>query len=93
MDTKWAYVVKRKADGTIDEYKARKVGTGFTQIEAINYDETYAQMIRLETLKILLIIALHREWEMKQWDVVVAYLQAQLHNDIYISDINEEGQT
>jgi len=38
-------LVKRKADGTIEKYKARKVGRGFTQEEDINYDETYAQMM------------------------------------------------
>jgi len=42
VDTKWVYLVKRKADGTIEKYKARKVGRGFTQQEGINYDETYA---------------------------------------------------
>jgi len=42
VDTKWVYLVKRKADGTIEKFKARKVGRGFTQEEGINYDETYA---------------------------------------------------
>ena len=93
VDTKWVYVVKRKPDGTIDKYKARKVGRGFTQIAWINYDETYAHMMLPESLKILLVIALHRGWEVKQWDVVAAYLPAQLHHDVYISDTNEEGET
>jgi len=87
------YLVKRKTDGTIEKYKARKVSRGFTQEEGINYDETYAQMMRTETLKILLVIALHREWAIRQWDVVAAYLQALLKYDIYITDINEEGET
>ena len=47
--------------------------------------------MRVETLKILLIIALHRNWAIRQWDVVAAYLQAELHHDIYVSDVNEEG--
>ena len=92
VDTKWVYVIKRKNDGTIEKFKARKVGRGFTQIEGVNFDETYAQMMRPETLKILLIVALYREWEVRQWDVIAAYLQAQLHHDVYISDINEEGE-
>jgi len=46
-----------------------------------------------ETLKILLLIALHRGWEIRQWDVVAAYLQAELHHDVYISDVNEDGQS
>ena len=92
-DTKWVYLVKRKADGTIEKFKARKVGRGFTQEEGINYNETYTQMMRTETFKILLVIALYRNWAIRQWDVVVAYLQALLKHDIYITDINEDGET
>ena len=37
-DTKWVYIVKRKTDGSIEKYKACKVGRGFTQINGISYD-------------------------------------------------------
>jgi len=93
VDTKWVYLVKRRADGSVEKYKARKVGRGFTQEAGVNYDETYAQMMRPETLKILLVIALHRKWTIRQWDVVAAYLQALLRHDVYITDINEDGET
>jgi len=94
VDTKWVYVVKRKPNGTTEKYKARKVGRGFTQEAGISYDtdKTYAQMMRPETLKILLVIALHRGWVIRQWDVVAAYLQATLDYDVYVSDINEQGE-
>jgi len=95
VDTKWVYVIKRKLDGSIEKYKARKVGRGFTQQDGINYDsdKTYAQMIRPETLKILLVLAMQKDWSIRQWDVVAAYLQALLHHDVYISDVNENGET
>jgi len=64
-----------------------------TQEEGINYDETYTQMMRTETFKILLVIALYRNWAIQQWDVVAAYLQALFKDDIYITDINEDGET
>ena len=47
-------------------------------------------MIRPETLKMLIVIALYKGWANRQWDVVGAYLQANLHHDVYVSDINEE---
>ena len=95
VDTKWVYTVKRKPDGSIEKYKARKVGRGFSQEEGVSYDadQTFAQMMRPETFKILLVIALHRNWAIRQWDVVAAYLQALLHHDVYISDINENRET
>ena len=94
VDTRWVWI-KRKLDGSIEKYKARKVGRGFTQEDGINYDsdKTYAQMMRPETFKISLIIALHNNWAIRQWDVVAVYLQAYLHHDVYISNINEQGQT
>lgn len=49
-------------------------------------------MTRLETLELLLVIGLHRDWAVRQWDVVAAYLQALLEHDVYITDINEEGE-
>jgi len=92
VDTKWVYVVKRKIDRSIEKYKARKVGRVFTQEQGVNYDETYAQMIRPRTLKIILVISLHRGWKIRQWDVVAAYLQVELHHDVYVSDVNEDGE-
>jgi transposase InsO family protein len=94
VDTKWVYVIKRKHDGTIEKFKARKVGRGFTQQLGVNYDETYAQTMRAESLRIILIIALAKGWKIRQWDVVGAYLQATLkHDNIYVTDIDESGKS
>ena len=67
VDTKWVYIVKRKPGGTIEKYKARKARRVLTQEAGVNYDidKTYAQMMRPETLKILLAIALHRGWAIR----------------------------
>jgi len=68
VDTKWIYIVKHRPDGTIEKYKARKVGRGFSQEEGVSYDtdQTFAQMMRPETFKIFLVIALHRNWAIRQ---------------------------
>ena len=93
VDTKWVYVIKRKADGSIEKFKGRKVGRGFTQQLGIDYDKTHAQTMRAETMKILMVIALSKGWKIRQWDVVGAYLQAPLQHSIYVTDINEQGET
>jgi len=93
-DTKWVYTVKRKPDGGILKYKARKVRRGFSQEAGKSYDsdQTFAQMMRPETFKILLAIALHLGWKVRQWHVVAAYLQAPLHYQVYVSNVNETGK-
>ena len=93
LDTKWVYVIKRKSDGSITRFQARKVGRGFTQQFGIDYDETYAQTMRPETPRILITIALQKGWKIRQWEVVAAYLQAPLRHEIYVVDINEQGET
>jgi hypothetical protein len=93
VDTKWVYVIKRKPDGSIEKFKARKVGRGFSQEKGVNYNETYAQTARLETWRIVLAIALAKGWKFRQWDVVAAYLQAELNHTVYVTDTNENGNT
>jgi len=84
--------IKGKPNGSIGKYKARKAGKDFTQKYEINYGETYFQMIRPETFKILRhSLALWKD--IRQWDVGAAYVQVPLKHDIYISDINEDGKT
>jgi hypothetical protein len=94
VDTKWVYTIKRNADGTVEKFKARKVGRGFTQEYGINYDETYAQIMRPETWRMFLVVAMYRDWDIRQWDVVAAYLQADLDpkHKVYIEDTNEKGE-
>jgi hypothetical protein len=93
-ETKWVYIINRKPDRSIEKYKARKVGRGFTQEDGVNYDsdKTSSQMMRPETWRMILVTALAKGWKVRQWDVVAAYLQAKLRHDIYV-DINENGET
>ena len=92
IDTKWVFEIKRCPDRTIQKFKARKVARGFTQESDKHYDQTFAQVARPETWKILLLLALKEGWVMQQWDVEGAFLNAKLHHDIYVQDIQPNGQ-
>ena len=93
VDTKWVYDVKRDDRGNLLRRRARKVGRGFTQEFGVNYGETFSQMSRSETWRILLVLAVQNNWAIRQWDVKAAYLQAPLTHEVYVQDINEKDQT
>ena len=69
------------------------MGRGFTQEYGKTYEDTYSQMARSETWRILLTLAIQYGWHVKQWDVVAAYLNAPLTHEVYVQDINEQRET
>src|SRR5271163_2763352 len=84
VSCRWVFKVKRLLDGQIDRYKARLVARGFSQQKGIDYDETFAPVMRMETLRLLLAIGAAEDLEMHQMDVVTAYLAGDLQEEIYM---------
>ena len=54
VGNKWVLKIKRKADGSIDCYKARLVAKGFTQIEGVDYEETFLPIVRFASIRLIL---------------------------------------
>ena len=53
----WIYKLKHAADGSVEKYKARFVARGFSQVEGIDYDETFASVARYTSIRALISIA------------------------------------
>ena len=74
-----------KADGSIDRYKARLVAKGFSQLEGTDFDETFAPVARLSSIRALLALGAHYDWEIHQMDVKTAFLNGDLDEEIYMT--------
>ena len=92
VDTKWVYDVKRDTQEKLLRRRARKVGRWFTQEYGKTYEDTFSQMARSETWRMLLALNVQYSWHVRQWDVVAAYLNAPLTHEVYVQDANEQGE-
>jgi len=78
----WVYRVVYKSDGTVDKFKARWVACGYSQIEGINYDETFCSTIRLESIQIFLADMCRSGYDWLEIDVTKAFTQGDMDKSI-----------
>lgn len=84
IDNKWVFKVKKNPDDTIDRYKARLVCRGFNQEYGIDYMETFAPVVRFDSLRAILAIVAERKMHMLQFDVKTAFLNGELEEDVFM---------
>jgi hypothetical protein len=82
---KWIWTHKRRADGSLERYKARWVLHGFTQWPDIDYDETFSHVVKPATVCTVLSLALERSWPVHQLDVKNVFLHGTLTETVYCS--------
>ncbi|CAL2254987.1 unnamed protein product [Prunus armeniaca] len=84
IGVKWVYKTKFNPDGSIQKHKARLVAKGYSQQPGIDFNETFAPVARLDTIRALVALAVQKKWKIYQLDVKSAFLNGELEEEIYV---------
>jgi hypothetical protein len=84
VSCKWVFKTKCNAQGQVERYKARLVARGFTQVHGVDYNETFAPVSKMASIRTLLAIAAVEDLEVHQMDVKTAFLHGDLEEEVYM---------
>ena len=84
VGSRWIYKIKYAADGSIEKYKARFVARGFSQIDGIDYDETFAPVTRYSSIRSILALSAQMGWKIHQMGVKTNFINGVIEEEVYI---------
>jgi hypothetical protein len=84
VDSKWVLTIKTKLDGIIERFKARLVVRGFTQVQGIDYNETFALTVRMDTLRLFLATVAAEDLECFHYNIKNAFTKSHLKEQILL---------
>ena len=85
---KWIYKIKTRSNGSIKCYKTRLVAKGFTQEYGIDYEETFALVARISSVRALLAVAAASKWDLFKMDVKNVFLNGDLSEQVYMQPLS-----
>jgi hypothetical protein len=92
---KWVFKLKKDAKGVIVKHKARLVAKGYAQKAGIDFDEVFAPVARLDSIRLLVALAARGGWMVHHLDVKSIFLNGELKEEVYVSQppgFEKEGQ-
>lgn len=84
LGCKWVWKCKYKADGSLERFKARLVIKGFLQIAGVDFTDTFAPVVRLESLRVLCALTAMKGLICIQLDIKTAFLYSEVSEEIYM---------
>jgi hypothetical protein len=84
IGTKWIFKNKQGEDGEVVRNKARLVAQGYSQVEGLDFRETFAPVAHLEAIRILLAFATSKGFKLYQMDVKSVFLIGVIQEEVYV---------
>jgi hypothetical protein len=84
IGTKWVFKNKHVEDGDVVRNKAHLVAQGYSQVEGLDFGETFAPVARLEAIRILLTFAASKGFKPYQMDVKNTFLIGVIQEEVYV---------
>ncbi|GKA79496.1 retrovirus-related pol polyprotein from transposon TNT 1-94 [Tanacetum coccineum] len=85
IKVKWLWKNKTDAENTIIQNKSRLIAKGYSQQEGIDFDESFAQVARLEAVRMFVAYAAHKNFKIYHMDVKTAFLNGPLKEEVFVS--------
>jgi hypothetical protein len=82
---KWVFKTKRDEASIVVKHKARLVAKGYVQRKGVDFDEVYAPVARLDSVRVLVAIAAQQKWQVHHLDVKSAFLNGDLQEEVYVT--------
>ena len=82
---KWVFKLKKDPNGEVVKHKARLVAKGYVQRQGIDFEEVFAPVARLNTIRVILALAANQSWEVHHLDVKSAFLNGELEEEVYVT--------
>jgi hypothetical protein len=84
VGTKWVFHNKQDDHGVVTRNKARLVAKGYSQVKGLDFDETYAPIARLESIRILFAYSTYHVFKLYQMDMKSAFLNGPIKEEVYV---------
>jgi hypothetical protein len=84
VGTEWVFHNKQDKYGVVIRNKSRLVTKGYSQVESLDFDKTFASVGRLESIHILLAYATHHDFKLYQMDVKSVFLNGSIKEEVYV---------
>jgi Reverse transcriptase (RNA-dependent DNA polymerase)/Integrase core domain len=82
---KWVYKLKKDSEGRVVKHKARLVAKGYVQKQGVDYEEIFAPVARMETVRLIIAVAVQEGWLLHHMDVRSAFLNGELQEEVYVA--------